>query len=131
MNEQMHLFSTGKQNSVQMTKAKSLVRTLTLEATLLPLFLDTLTQQYLAKRDDKGFCHRNLRRPYRKNPRTHTGKSRQKMMQPLVVLRTPLYGLLKERYNEQQQLKLMKYMARVQDRTLRKCLTTLTLQRIS
>ena len=41
---------------------------------------------------------------------------------PVLSPGKPLLNLLKERYNEQQQLKLMKYMTRVQDRASQKML---------
>jgi|SRR5574344_418503 class 3 adenylate cyclase len=85
-------------------------------------FLDTLTQQYLAKRDDTRLLPPELAERIEKIRARIPEKARQKMMQPLIVPGTPLYGLLKERYNEQQQLKLMKYMARVQDRAAQKML---------
>lgn len=41
---------------------------------------------------------------------------------PFILEEHPLYKLFKERYDEQQQLKLMKYMSRVQDEASRKML---------
>ena len=85
-------------------------------------FLDTLTQQYLAKRDDTRLLPPELAERIEKIRSRIPEKARQNMMIPLVIPGTPLYGLLKERYNEQQQLKLMKYMTRIQDRAAQKML---------
>lgn len=85
-------------------------------------FLDTISQQYLAKRDETRLLPPELAERIEKIRARIPEQARKKMMQPLVIPGTPLYGLLKERYNEQQQLKLMKYMTRVQDRASQKML---------